>query len=237
MNRVPVIVWNPAYIEELEPMDPATFISGDSQIVIAPASDDGEVVEEIVEEPEVGEMNPVMKDMDDFLGRLAERIQSFKEKLANPDQPSVVLDEAPAAADGDIVGDSVEEAEEDPKQVLQEAVQSLSKLNDGLRSVLSLSRDTSSPQRAEVPDVDVWDTGKAIEQEFRLFPNPTRKGLKDRLDNQVWDLLRLLHERVTQGSYNETDIKLIEGLQVISVLHARLGVYTEIAIKHRAKRP
>ena len=145
MNRVPVIVWNPAYIEELEPMDPATFISGDSQIVIAPASDDGEVVEEIVEEPEVGEMNPVMKDMDDFLGRLAERIQSFKEKLANPDQPSVVPDEVPAAVDGDIAGDIVEGAEEDPKQVLQDAVQSLSKLNDGLRSVLSLSRDTSSP--------------------------------------------------------------------------------------------
>ena len=144
-------------------------------------SDDGAVVEEIVDEPEVEEMNPVVKDMDDFLGRLAERIQSFKEKLANPDQPSVVLDEAPAAVDGDIVGDRVEEAEEDPKQVLQEAVQSLSKLNDGLRSVLSLSRD----QRAEVPDVDVWDTGKAIEQEFRLFPNPTRKGSKDRLDNQV----------------------------------------------------
>ena len=99
--------------------------------------------------------------------------------------------------------------------------------------MLSLSRD----QRAEVPDVDVWDTGKAIEQEFRLFPNPTRKGLKDRLDNQVWDLLRLLHERVTQGSYNETDIKLIEGLQVVSVLHARLSVYTEIAIKHGAKGP
>ena len=237
MNRVPVIVWNPAYIEELEPRDPVTFISGDSQIVTAPASDDGAVVEEIVDEPEVVEMNPVMKDMDDFLGRLAERIQSFKEKLANPDQPSVVLDEVSAAVDGDIVGDSVEEAEGDPKQVLQEAVQSRSKLNDGLRSVLSLSRDTSSSQHAEVPDVDVWDTGKAIEQEFRLFPNPTRKGLKDRLDNQVWDLLQLLHERVTQGSYNETDIKLIEGLQVISVLHARLGVYTEIAIKHRAKRP
>ena len=233
MNRVPVIVWNPAYIEELEPRDPVTFISGDSQIVTAPASDDGAVVEEIVDEPEVEEMNPVVKDMDDFLGRLAERIQSFKEKLANPDQPSVVLDEAPAAVDGDIVGDRVEEAEEDPKQVLQEAVQSLSKLNDGLRSVLSLSRD----QRAEVPDVDVWDTGKAIEQEFRLFPNPTRKGLKDRLDNQVWDLLRLLQERVTQGSYDETDVKLIEGLQVIYVLQARLSVYTEIAIKHGAKGP
>ena len=232
MNRVPVIVWNPAYIEELEPRDPVNFISGDSQIVTAPASDDGAVIEEVVDEPDVGEMDPVMKDMDGFLGRLAERIQSFKENLVNPDQPPVVLDEAPTAADGGVVGDSVEGAEEDPKQVLQEAVQSLSKLNDGLRSVFSLSRD----QRAEVPDVDVYDTGKAIEQEFRLFPNPTRKGLKDRLDNQVWDLLRLLQERVTQGSYDETDMKLIKGLQVISVLHARLSVYTEIAIKHRAKR-
>ena len=70
-----------------------------------------------------------------------------------------------------------------------------------------------------------------------MFPNPTRKGMKDRLDNQVWDLLRLLQDRVTQGTYDETDIKLIEGLQVISVLHARLSVYNEIAIKHGAKRP
>ena len=222
MNSVPVIVWNPAYIEELEPRDPVTFISGDSQIVTAPASDDGAVVEEIVDEPGVEEMNPVVKDMDDFLGRLAERIQSFKEKLVNPDQPSVVLDEAPAAADGDAVGDSVEGAEEDPKQVLQEAVQSLSKLNDGLKRGLSLSRDTSSTQHTDVPNVDVWDTGRAIEQEFKLFPNPTRKGLKDRLDNQVWDLLRLMQERVVQGTYNDTDIRLVEGLHVISVLHARL---------------
>ena len=57
------------------------------------------------------------------------------------------------------------------------------------------------------------------------------------LDNQVLVLLRLLHERVAQGSYNETGIKLIEGIQVVSVLHARLSVYTEIAIKHRAKGP
>ena len=110
-------------------------------------------------------------------------------------------------------------------------------MNDGLRSVLSLSGDTSSSQHTDVPNVDVWDTGKAIEQEFKLFPNPTRKGLKDRLDNQVWDLLQLMQERVVQGIYNDTDIKLIEGLQVISVLHARLGVLTEIALKHRAKRP
>ena len=110
-------------------------------------------------------------------------------------------------------------------------------MNDGLRSVLSLSGDTSSSQHTDVPNVDVWDTGKAIEQEFKLFPNPTRKGLKDRLDNQVWDLLRLMQERVEQGTYNDTDIRLVEGLHVISVLHGRLSVLTETAFKHRAKRP
>ena len=215
-------------------MDPATFISGDSQIVTAPASDDGDVVEEIVEEPEDRDMPSAMKDMYDFLGRLSE---ISKDKHANPGQPPVVPDEVPASDDEDVVGDIPEEAEEDTKQVLQDAVQSLSRLNDGLRSVLSLSRDTSSSQHTDVPNVDVWDTGKAIEQEFKLFPNPTRKGLKDRLDNQVWDLLRLMQERVVQWTYNDTDIKLVEGLHVISVLQARLGVLTEIAIKHRAKRP
>ena len=46
-----------------------------------------------------------------------------------------------------------------------------------------------------------------------------------------------MQERVDQGTYNDTDIRLVEGLHVISVLHARLGVLTEIALKHRAKRP
>ena len=185
MNRAPVIVWNPAYIEELEPRDSMDLISGESQIITAPASDDGATGEEVADEPEVGD-----------------------------------------------VGGSVEEAELDVKQVLQEAVQNLSTLNDEIRSVLSLSRD----QRAVVPDIDTYDTGKATEEEFRLYPNPTRKELKDRLNNQVWALLHHLHERVVQGTYDETDVKLIEGLQVIWVLQARLTIYAEIAIKH-AKRP
>ena len=123
--------------------------------------------------------------------------------------------------------------EEDPQQVLQEAVQSLSRLNDGLRSVLALGRELHD----EVPDIDVYDTRGIIEEECRLFPDPTRRELKERMDNQLLDLFRIMHERVTQGSCNETDIKLIEGLQVISVLHARLSVYTELAIRHRVEIP
>ena len=196
MNRVPVIVWNPAYIEELEPRDSMDLISGESQIITAPASDDGAAVEGVADEPEVGDvveevaeeygdedLSHAMKDMYEFLGELSEKIQSFNssmERNANPGQPPVVPD--------------------------------------------------------DVPKVDVWDTGKAIEQEFRRFPNPTRKGMKDRLYNQVWDLLRLLQERVNQGTYDRTDVKLIEGLQVIYVLQARLSVCAEAAIEH-AKRP
>ena len=41
---------------------------------------------------------------------------------------------------------------------------------------------------------------------------------------------------VDQGTCHETDIKLIESIQVILVLQARLSVYAEIAIRH-AKRP
>ena len=196
MNRVPVIVWNPAYIEELEPRDSMDLISGDSQIITAPASDDGATGEEVADEPDVGDvveevveehddedLSHAMKDMYDFLGELSEKIQSFNRTMkrsASPGQPPAVPD--------------------------------------------------------DVPKVDVWDTGKAIEQEFRRFPNPTRKGMKDRLYNQVWDLLRLLQERVNQGTYDRTDVKLIEGLQVIYVLQARLSVCAEAAIEH-AKRP
>ena len=125
---------------------------------------------------------------------------------------------------------------EELEELDREVIQGLQGLNQELGSILSL-RDTSSQQHTVVPKVDMWDTGKAIEQEFRLFPNPTRKGLKDRLDNQVWDLLRILQERVDQGTYNNTDMRLVDGLNAISVMHARLGVLTEIALKHRARRP
>ena len=106
-------------------------------------------------------------------------------------------------------------------------------MNDGLRSVLALSREL----RDEVPDIDVYDTRGIVEEEYRLFPDPTRRELKERMDNQLLDLFSIMHERVTQGSCNETDIKLIEGLQVISVIHARLSVYTELAIRHGVEIP
>ena len=122
---------------------------------------------------------------------------------------------------------SDEEDEEDVKQVLQEAVLRMASLNEDLRSILSICMD----QATIVPDIDVYDTGKATEEEYRMFPDQTRKELMDRLNNQVWNMLHLMQERVNQGTYNETDIKLIEGLQVVLVLQARLNAYSELAIK------
>ena len=177
MNRIPVIMWNPAYMEELEPKDSLDSVSGESPIVTAPASDDGAVERGVVEEP-----------------------------------------------DGE---SSAGEGEGDAKQVLQEAVQCMALLNEDLRSILSHCRD----QATVVPDIDVYDTGKATDEEYELFPNQTRKELMDRLNNHVWNMLHLLQERVNQGTYNETDIKLIEGLQVVLVLQARLNAYSALAIK------
>ena len=110
-------------------------------------------------------------------------------------------------------------------------------MNDGLKSVLSLSRDTSSSHRTEVPNVDVWDTGNALEQEYRLYLDPTMKEVRDRLSNQVWDLLQIMQERVDQHTCNNIDMKLIDGLKAISVMHSRLGNLTEKVLKRQAERP
>ena len=46
----------------------------------------------------------------------------------------------------------------------------------------------------------------------------------------MWDLLQILQERVDQRTCNNQDIKLIDGVKAISVMHARLGKLTEKAL-------
>ena len=137
----------------------------------------------------------------------------------------------PASEDEEVAGEvTADEAEE--------VIQGLEELTQEIKDKTSPPcEDAGSEQHAVVPNVDIWNTEKAIELEFRLDPNPTRKGLKDRLDNQVWDLLRIIQERVDQNTYNNTDMRLVDGLNPISVMHDRLGVLTEIALKRQAKKP
>ena len=80
MNRVPVIVWNPAYIEEVEPdedeVDPADIsplVSGDAPIVTVPASEDENVVEDVVEDSDEDE------EMQDILDKMEKLDTEVKE--------------------------------------------------------------------------------------------------------------------------------------------------------------
>ena len=130
----------------------------------------------------------------------------------------------------ELVQDSEDEHEEDVPQILREAIQNREGLNQELRSILSL-RDTSSAEPTVVPEVDVWDTGKATEQEYRLYPDSTMGEIRDRLANQVWDLLHVLQERVDQHTYDSKDIEFISGLQNILVLNSRLSVMTKTVLK------
>ena len=62
----------------------------------------------------------------------------------------------------------------------------------------SIPEDINSLQNTVVPQVEVWDTGKAWEQEYRQYPDPTIKEVRDRLSDQVLDLLQIMQERVDQ---------------------------------------
>ena len=73
----------------------------------------------------------------------------------------------------------------------------LGEIVEQIRAFNSTMQGSSNPsQPPAVPDINTWDTGKAIEQEYRMFPNLTRKGLKDRLDNQIWSLLQMMRKQV-----------------------------------------
>jgi len=57
MNRVPVIICNPVYVDEaaldedgIDPADLAPLVSGNAPIVTAPASENGDVAEDAVED-------------------------------------------------------------------------------------------------------------------------------------------------------------------------------------------
>ena len=198
MNRVSVIVRNPAYIEELDgdevdPADLAPLISGNTPIVTVPASEDEDVAEEVVEDED-----------------------------EDPDEEDLLK----------LMQNTLEELEERSRRVIQ----GLQGLDQELDSMMS-RRDTSSRKPTDVPNVDVWDTGKVIEQEYRLHPDPTMMEVRDRLSNQVFDLLQILQERVDQRTCKDKDIRLIEGLKTILVLHSRLGVLTDIMLNRQAKKP
>ena len=162
------------------------------------------------------------------------------------------LNEREEEEEEDVAEEVVEDGDEDPddedlpkmmqnvieelEELNREVIQGLQGLDQELDSIMSL-RDTSSQQPIDVPNVDVWDTGKAIEQEYRLHPDSTMMEVRDRLSDQVLDLLQILQERVDQRTCNDKDMRMIEGLKTILVLHSRLSVLTDTVLNRQAKKP
>ena len=137
MNLVPAVVWNPAYIEELEPdgevdpADPAPFISGNTLIITIPASEDEEAAGEVVADGAEG----VLQGLEE----LTQEIRDWASPPCKDADPPIIT--VPASEDQNVTEDASEDDEEDVPQVLREAIQSLAGLNQELRSILSL-RDT-----------------------------------------------------------------------------------------------
>ena len=127
---------------------------------------------------------------------------------------------------------------EDVPQILWDVIISLTELNKEMRSILfPTPGDTGSHQSPVVPQIKVWDTGRACEREYRLYPESSRKEISDRPSSQVLDLLWIMNERINQQTWNNRDIELIDGLNNISVMHTRLSKLTEKVLNGQAKEP
>ena len=117
----------------------------------------------------------------------------------------------------------------------------LNNLEDFCKEVKDLRRPTTggegSQQPPVVPRINVWDTGGAWEREYKLHPDSSRDEISNRLFNQVVELLQIMHERVSQQTWNKRDKELIDGRNNISVMHVRLGKLTEKVLKDQAKKP
>ena len=79
MNRVSVIVRNPAYLREVElnedgvdPVDLVPLVSGNTPITTVPASEDEDVAEEVVEDKDEDEK---MEDIPQILWEVVRRAQ------------------------------------------------------------------------------------------------------------------------------------------------------------------
>jgi len=89
MNHVPVIVRNPAYVAEVElgedevdPTDLAPLVSGNAPIVTAPASEDKDIAEDVVEdENDDEEMEDIPKILQDVISSLEELHKEVRDLL------------------------------------------------------------------------------------------------------------------------------------------------------------
>lgn len=197
MNRIPVVVRNQAYmpevipedVDEVDPADLTPLVSGDTPIVIAPASEDGEVAEDEVE---------------DTHEELVKEVHLVEE--------------------------------------LGKEVQILFANIDALKGCLRTSNvdklgDASTCQPLVVPDINVWDTGRAWEREYCLYTEASRDDLNIRLHNQIWDMLQKMQEQMDNQSWNTDDKYIVDGLINILVLNVKINKLTDKVLRDQVNAP
>ena len=127
---------------------------------------------------------------------------------------------------------------EDLPKILQDVLSSLEELNKEVKDLLSPTCGGAGSQQPPVdPCIDVWNTGRAWEREYKLHPDSSRDEISTRLFNQVVDMLRIMQYRVDQQTWNKRDKDLIDGLNNILVMHLRLGRLTEKVLRDHANGP
>ena len=143
----------------------------------------------------------------------------------------------PASEVGEVAEDPVKDeyTDEDTDvlvRTMQEVMDRLAKLNQELESmVCSTLEDTGSQEPLVDPNVNAWETRKAWEREFSLYPEASREEVYFQIHVQVGKLLHRLQEQVDQHTWNRDDKYMMDGLANIVVLHFRLDKQTERATK------
>ena len=137
----------------------------------------------------------------------------------------------PASEVGEVAEDPVKDEYTDEDTdvlvcIIQEVMDRLAKLNQELESmVCSTLEDTGSQEPLVDPNVNAWETRKAWEREFSLYPEASREEV------YFQKLLHRFQEQVDQHTWNRDDKYMMDGLANIVVLHFRLDKQTERATK------
>ena len=114
--------------------------------------------------------------------------------------------------DEDLAARGQDDTLEDMYNFLGGISEQIQAFNDTMR------RSANSSQPPVVPDDKLWDMGLAWEREFDLYPDASRDTIRIRLQDQVWDLLRKMKERVTQQTWKAEDHEIVEGLINIIII-------------------
>ena len=160
--------------------------------------------------------------------------------LVSGNSPRVTVPED--TVEGDAAGRPDEVDEDEDLRYIREFEERLDaeeqEIRREFRNLGAYTPEVTQPQQlAVVPEFDVWDFNKAWDSEYSQHPDSNITGISDRLADQVWSLLYIIHERVEQQTYNNKDIELADGLNAMSVMIHRISDISKNADKVSTGKP